>query len=297
MRGKGEKTQARIDAAKEILDEIQPATVRAVCYRLFVRGLIKDMSKSSVGGVGKQLVFAREDGIIPWEYIVDETRSVEQVKCWKDLNHHLNDFCQEHVIDPWQDQPERVVIVSEKGTVRGTLQPILTELKVPFLVAHGYSSATAAYDLAGNTQNHTSPTKIIYVGDFDPSGLHMSEVDLPERLERYGGYFDITRVAITEDDVLHSGLPEFPARDKIRDSRYPWFAQNHGQRCIELDAMPPPQLRDRVREAILAHTDGIKWEESLETQEKHKERLLSRYDEIFAVLDRDDEEQGEEEES
>jgi hypothetical protein len=25
----------------------------------------------------------------------------------------------------------------------------------------------------------------LYVGDWDPSGLHMSEVDLPERLQRY----------------------------------------------------------------------------------------------------------------
>lgn len=48
---------------------------------------------------------------------------------------------------------------------------------------------------------------IAFVGDFDPSGLHMSEVDLPRRLERYGGDVRITRVAITESDIIHSGLP------------------------------------------------------------------------------------------
>lgn len=37
-RGKATKTLELIDAAKHILGEIQPATVRADCYRLFTQG-------------------------------------------------------------------------------------------------------------------------------------------------------------------------------------------------------------------------------------------------------------------
>jgi hypothetical protein len=88
MRGKGKASLDLIEAAKEVLTEIQPASVRAVCYRLFVRKLIKDMSKGSVDRVGVQLVYAREKGIIPWEWIVDETRGLESIKCWKDFEHH-----------------------------------------------------------------------------------------------------------------------------------------------------------------------------------------------------------------
>jgi hypothetical protein len=78
----------------------------------------------------------------------------------------------------------------------------------------------------------------------------------------------ITRVAITEDDVLHSGLPDFPASDKSKDARYRWFTENHGDRCIEVDAMPPPELRVRVRKAIPAHIDGDAWERSLEIEQE-----------------------------
>ncbi|MDQ2963218.1 MAG: hypothetical protein M3R31_08700 [Pseudomonadota bacterium] len=39
-RGKAQKTIALIYAARRILEEIQPASVRAVCYRLFVAGVI-----------------------------------------------------------------------------------------------------------------------------------------------------------------------------------------------------------------------------------------------------------------
>ena len=50
-RGKAQKSLELIDAAREILEEIQPASVRAVCYRLFVAGLIANMI-STVPAVG-----------------------------------------------------------------------------------------------------------------------------------------------------------------------------------------------------------------------------------------------------
>ncbi len=132
----------------------------------------------------------------------------------------------------------------KKEPSAGTSCLFSKRLRVKFLVSHGFASATAAYNLAQTSLEHDRPTRVIYVGDFDPSGLHMSEVDLPQRLERYGGNVQITRIAITEDDVLRSGLPDFPASDKIKDVRYRWFTENHGTRCIEVDAMPPPELRE-----------------------------------------------------
>ena len=65
-RGKHEKSWQLIEAAHAILAEIQPATVRAVCYRLFVGGVIPDMSKPSTQRVSTQLTWAREYGHIPW---------------------------------------------------------------------------------------------------------------------------------------------------------------------------------------------------------------------------------------
>src|SRR5262249_10902456 len=39
---------------------------------------------------------------------------------------------------------------SEKGTVRGVLDPVLDEYAIGFLAVHGFSSATTAYDIAQN---------------------------------------------------------------------------------------------------------------------------------------------------
>ena len=77
MRGLGTKTVEIRQAIKEILTEIQPATVRAVCYRLFVRKLIPEMSRLQTDKVGRQLVALREESIIPWQWVVDETRAAE----------------------------------------------------------------------------------------------------------------------------------------------------------------------------------------------------------------------------
>src|SRR6266508_2364452 len=82
QRGKSEKTMLLIDRAKAILAGIQPAGVRAICYRLFVNGWLLSMGKSDTDTVSRHLVWAREQEIIPWDWIVDETRPEERDPQW-----------------------------------------------------------------------------------------------------------------------------------------------------------------------------------------------------------------------
>jgi hypothetical protein len=142
-RGKARKSIELIEACTEILEEIQPATVRALCYRLFTRGLIASMAKSETNRVSVQVTWAREQGIIPWSAIVDETREVEQLPSWDDPDQFFRSVIPQYRRDRWALQPLRVECWSEKGTVRGTLKPILDAYGVAFRVLHGYGSATA----------------------------------------------------------------------------------------------------------------------------------------------------------
>ena len=89
--------------------------------------------------------------------------------------------------DFWDQQPVRVQTWSEKGTVRGVLNKVLRKYAVDFQVMHGFSGATTVCGLAQDGDDGR-PLVALYVGDYDPSGLFMSECDLPERLERYGGH-------------------------------------------------------------------------------------------------------------
>ena len=55
----------------------QPITGRGIGYKLFTQGLIASMAKSETQRVYRVLREARERGIIPWEWIVDEARAIE----------------------------------------------------------------------------------------------------------------------------------------------------------------------------------------------------------------------------
>ncbi len=266
-RGLAQQTQDLIDAAASILADIQPATVRGVCYQLFNRKLIPDMSRNSTQRVSRILVQARERGIIPWEWIVDETRPVELVSSWSDPDRFMRDVIRSYRKDRWADQPYRVMVISEKGTVGGVLRPITEEYGVPFLVCHGFGSATALHDLAERSASDIRPLVILYVGDHDPSGRYMSDRDLAERLDRYDGDATIERVAVMKEQIEDYDLLTFPAHEKKTDARHPWFVDRYGQTCCELDALNPNDLRRVVENAILDHLDWDLWDRAEEIQD------------------------------
>jgi len=150
----------------------------------------------------------------------------------------------------------RCEVWSEKGTVRGVLAPVLDEYAVGFRVMHGFSSATSVYDVSQDDDGRELIA--LYVGDLDPSGMFMSEEDLPKRLANYDGdHVTLRRIALTREQV--SELPSFPATDKRKDPRFKWFRANHGTRCWELDAMDPNDLRDVVEEAIRELIEPVAW--------------------------------------
>src|SRR3954447_8011808 len=136
-RGKTQRSLDLIDAAITILAEIQPATIRAVCYRLFVAGVIDSMAKTNTNRVSTQLVWAREQGRLDWDWIVDETRAPEYAYTWDSPEQLIGSTIAQYRKDRWTAQPRRVEIWSEKGTVRGTVAPVLDEYGVTFRVMHG----------------------------------------------------------------------------------------------------------------------------------------------------------------
>lgn len=248
-RGKSHNNRELIDAAFAILERIQPATVRSVCYQLFIQKLIPSMDKNSTNRVSKQLTDARESGSIPWDWIVDETRGVERQSTFANPEEFIKIARRSYRRDHWIFQPNRLLVCSEKGSVRGTLALVLEQFGVDFIVLHGYSSSTCIHDIATASRTDRRQWLLLYVGDWDPSGLHMSEVDLPDRIVRYGGEVKVKRVALTAGDT-GNGLPSFSASTKQKDTRYQWFVNRYGHTCYELDALSPVVLRDRIKDEI-----------------------------------------------
>jgi hypothetical protein len=110
MRGLGAQKIQIIERSRAILEEIAPATVRAVCYRLFTEQVIGAMATNETQKVSKALVFARENDLIPWEWIVDETRRIEKASAWNDLSSYGRAVIQSYRKDFWTQQPGRSLV-------------------------------------------------------------------------------------------------------------------------------------------------------------------------------------------
>lgn len=257
-RGRAAKTIELEQACVIILAELQPVSVRAVAYQLFNRRLLPDMSLASTQRVSRVLTQARKRGVIPWHWIADESCDLESTPSWSDPDDYAKTVAKAYRRDRWSQQHFQAEIWSEKGTVRGSLKPVLDEFGIDFRVMHGFSSATVIHDVAERSWELHEPLQVLYVGDFDPSGLYMSEQDLPTRLDEYGAEVDLRRVALLPEDLVDPALQAalFPATAKRSDSRHSWFSEHHGGWCLELDALDPRVLRERVEDAI---SDLIDW--------------------------------------
>jgi hypothetical protein len=268
-----QRSLALIKVMHAVVKAAQPITGRGVGYKLFVRRLIKSMGRSDMQRVYRLLKLAREQGIIPWPWIVDETRELERISTWDDPEDYADTVIRCYRKDYWKQQPVRLLVCSEKGTVRGVIAPVLNKYGVDFRVLHGFSSATTVYDIAQDDDGR--PLIILYVGDWDPSGLCMSEVDLPNRFEKYDGDHiePLKRIALREEHL--AGLPSFPAAEKKKDPRYKWFVSNYGDRCWELDALDPNDLRTMVEDAILEHIEPVAWKRCRVTEEAERHSIAT----------------------
>jgi len=269
-RGRAKASIALIEAMYSIAEAMQPITGRGIGYKLFTQQLIPSMSRRDMQKVYRLLKEAREEGTIPWEWIVDETRGVEKVATWDDPEDFSQQMTRDYRRDNWNHQPVRCEVWSEKGTVRGVLKPVLDKYGVGFNAVHGFNSATDVYRACQDGDER--PMHLLYVGDYDPSGMCMSVVDLPKRITEYGGeHIVLNRLLLLLDTA--EGLPSFPASDKAKDTRHKWFVRNYGERCWELDAMDPRVLRERVEAAIKSLIEPAAWERCEKVNRAEQESL------------------------
>lgn len=124
-------------------------------------------------------------------------------------------------------------------------------------VCRGYASVSFAGEIADLWARIKKPIHAYYVGDFDPSGFDI-ERNLVERLQRYSGReFHWHRLALVESDFQEFGLIRLAV--KRLDRRAGAFLERYGDRCAEIDALPPSELRERVERPIVRHIDPERW--------------------------------------
>jgi len=263
------KTVELIEAARLELEKYHPMTLRQVFYRL-VSGLVLKNTEASYKRLSRVLVLARQDGAIPWDWIEDRLREPRHVSMWDDLADFAEVAARAYRRDVWATQPDYLEVWLEKDALSGVFVQVLEPYGVTLNVGRGYDSWSSIHNAARRLDDSTT---ILYFGDFDPSGEDMVR-SLAERLGFFGCWPEIVKVALNPEDIARYSLPPMPA--KKSDSRAAAHIAEHGDVAVELDALEPPVLRERLELAIRERMDFDALEAVNRLEAKEREKLRQR---------------------
>jgi len=98
-----QQTAKLIEAAAAVLAEHHPMTLRQVYYQLVARHII-DNNRNEYQRLSNALVKARQEGIIPWEWVEDRTRKPRQPAMWENLQDFLETVRHAYRRDIWTSQ-------------------------------------------------------------------------------------------------------------------------------------------------------------------------------------------------
>lgn len=263
------KTQRIIEKAIEALADYRPMTVRQVYYRLVATQVVKN-TRSQYQAVSKALVAARQEGMIPWDWIEDRLRRPRKVSMWQDVAHFADTARQAYRRDVWAMQDQMVEVWLEKDALSGIFEDILTEYGVTLNVGRGYDGWSSIHNAAKRYRPWRGRVAILYFGDFDPSGRDMVR-SLAERVGFFGTCPELTICAILREDIEEYDLP--PNFTKVTDSRRAAFVAEHGDISVELDALPIEVLRERIRNELESRLDLDALAETQEQEERDRARI------------------------
>jgi hypothetical protein len=236
----------------KIVEEQKPVTVRQVFYQAEVH-LPQWIAKDDNGYkmVAHDLGILRKSGVMPYEWIVDNTRRTIRGYAYDSVGEALAETANNYRANLWKKGSMDCVVQVwlEKDALSGVVDDVTLGYGVPLMVARGYSSLSYLHGEAELIKDETRPVFVYLLGDFDPSGVNAHE-EIERALREMAPDVDFTfkRIGVTLEQSLK--LPNRPTKGK--DSRAKEWIRKKIRSC-ELDAIEPKKLRKMVEDAINIH--------------------------------------------
>ena len=244
----------------DILGGDHPQSVRHIFYRMTDPRLDCAVEKTEMGyrHVQHQSSEMRKQGLLPYGWISDATRRGYFVTTFSSASDFVRRMAGLYRADAWRDADAYVEVWCESRSIASVVQGDCQELGVSLYPSGGFSSLTLLFDAAGQIAAEVEDTdksiEIIYIGDYDPSGVLIDrdiEVKLRKHLADAGVTNPLTfhRIAITAEQIEQYDLPSKPRKATDRRAR-------HIERTVEAEAMPAGVLRSILRltvESFMPH--------------------------------------------
>lgn len=129
----------------------------------------------------------------------------------------------------------------EKDSIRNFLEPLASKYRLSIQVLRGFGSLSM-YRKALERAFERGVKKILYMGDFDPSGLLIDRVAAREMR------MSVRRIALTKRQIDRHSLPSIPVN--LKDSRAEDYIAKYGSRCWEIEALRPKAFLRLVEEQL-----------------------------------------------
>jgi len=261
--------------------EYAPCTCRQIYYLGIGRHWQKDTARGRkhYATVVRLVGEMRESGELPWDWIADHTRFVRRDRMFKSKEQALQFWASAYRRDLWASQPRHVEVWCESDSIAGVIDEVTRPNGVGLYVCRGHSSKTFVYEAVLGYRQLGKPVSVLYVGDWDPTGLAIP-ISLEERMARYsdgdGIEIDLRRVAVRPGDVQAGDLVGHQAN--TADSNHRRFAHEcrlmglDPQTAVEVEAIPPDVLRTRLEGAIDQLTeDWEAWNATIAAEESERQ--------------------------
>jgi hypothetical protein len=183
-----------------------PTSNRFLYYELVQRGVIKkgDLTARDLTDALSRL---RKDGTVPWEAIVDETRSVNVWRVAPTVRKWLLGVIGHARLDPWGGDPP--FVLTEARSVAGVLRRHAETHAVPIAATNGWVGGFLRTDIAPLLHRDQV---VLYFGDLNLSGQQI-EANTRKVLEHAVGPLRWTRLALTDQQVRRYRLPKISKFD------------------------------------------------------------------------------------
>lgn len=278
----GEPALDLLGKVEAIVEEYQDdgliLTLRQAYYQC-VRRLYIPNNERSYKNLGNLISDARLAGLLDWEAFEDRTRNLESLPHWDSPAEILESAAASYHLDWWEGQRIRPEVWVEKQALENVLERVARRWDVSYLCCRGYLSQSEMHQAALRIRDRRrrpggtfgQATRIIYLGDHDPSGVDMTR-DIQDRLKMFRVPTEVVRIALNRAQVDDYDIPPNPA--KVTDSRAKAYIDRFGTESWELDALEPKTLDAMIEGAIKeCVTDIPLFDQRRLLQQRHVEQL------------------------
>ena len=281
----GAANKMRLEVINSIIEEYQQdgyvLTLRQLYYQLVSRDVVPN-KQSEYSKLSTLLKEGRMAGIVDWDAIEDRLRKPFTPSAFDSPKDILEAAINQYALPRQNGQKTYVEVWVEKDALSGVLKRVTSGYHIPILVNRGYSSASAMFDSYNRFRLAYASGKdvrVLYLGDYDPSGIDMIRDIYDRTMEFFDGRgeddvdFKIIPIALTREQIQRYNPPANPA--KITDPRAKDFIKKHGATSWEVDALPPNVLNQLLDDSIRGFIDTDVFKEIVNREQQDKNRLSS----------------------